>query len=70
MAKTVRKLLRERGINKGLTVVFSTEIPLTPLEPYTEEMGIRRQLPGSIAFVPSVAGLFLASKVVNDIIGH
>ncbi len=70
MAKTVRKLLRGHGINKGLTVVFSTEMPLTPLEPYTEEMGIRRQLPGSIAFVPSVAGLFLASKVVNDIIGH
>lgn len=68
MAKTVRKLLRDRGIKTGLKVVFSAEVPLTPLEPYPEESGIRRQLPGSIAFVPSVAGLFLASAVVNDIL--
>jgi len=70
MAKTVRKLLRQQGISKGLQVVFSTEVPLTPLEPYAEEAGIRRQLPGSVSFVPSVAGLFLASGVVNDILGH
>lgn len=68
MAKAVRKILRDRGVTKGLTVVFSTEIPLTPSEPYAEEVGVRRQLPGSMAFVPSVAGLFLASAVVNDIL--
>lgn len=68
MAKAVRKILRSRGVTKGLKVVFSTEMPLTPLEPYAEETGIRRQLPGSISFVPSVAGLFLASAVVNDIL--
>lgn len=68
MAKAVRKILRERGVTKGLKVVFSTEIPLTPLEPHAEESGVRRQLPGSISFVPSVAGLFLASAVVNDIL--
>lgn len=68
MAKAVRKMLRDRGITKGLKVVFSTEMPRTPLEPYVEEAGIRRQLPGSISFVPSVAGLFLASAVVNDIL--
>ena len=70
MAKAVRKILRGRGIRTGLEVVFSTELPLTPLEPYEEEAGIRRQLPGSIAFVPSVAGLFLASAVVNNILKH
>ena len=68
MAKAVRKILRDRGVTKGLKVVFSTESPLTPLEPYTEEAGLRRQVPGSMAFVPSVAGLFLASAVVNDIL--
>lgn len=68
MAKAVRKILRERGIRKGLTVVFSTEQAMTPLAPYAEESGIRRQLPGSISFVPSVAGLFLASAVVNNIL--
>ena len=70
MAKSVRKILRSRGVTKGLKVVFSTEMPLTPMEPYAEEAGIRRQLPGSIAFVPSVAGLFLASAVINDILKH
>ena len=68
MAKAVRKILRDRGVSKGLKVVFSTENPLTPLEPYAEEAGLRRQVPGSMAFVPSVAGLFLASAVVNDIL--
>ena len=68
MAKAVRKILRERGVAKGLKVVFSTEIPLTPLEPYGEEAGGRRQVTGSMSFVPSVAGLFLASAVVNDIL--
>lgn len=68
MAKAVRKILRERGVTKGLKVVFSTEMPRTPLEPHAEETGIRRQLPASISFVPSVAGLFLASAVVNDIL--
>jgi len=70
MAKTVRKMLRGRGIRAGLQVVFSPEMPIIPLEPYAEEAGIRRQLPGSIAFVPSVAGLFLASAVVNNILKH
>lgn len=68
MAKVVRKMLRSRGVTKGLKVVFSTEMSMTPQEPAVEESGIRRQLPGSISFVPSVAGLFLASAVVNDIL--
>lgn len=70
MAKVVRKLLRERGISRGLKVVYSCESPVQPGVPYPEETGIRRQLPGSIAFVPSVSGLFLASAVVNDILAH
>lgn len=70
MAKVVRKLLRERGITRGLKVVYSCEPPIQPGVPYPEESGIRRQLPGSIAFVPSVSGLFLASAVVNDILAH
>lgn len=59
MARAVRKLLRERGINKGLTTVFSTEAP---------SRAVKSDVPASIAFVPATAGLILASLVVRDII--
>ncbi len=59
MARKVRKLLRERGINRGLITVFSTEIP---------SRAIKSDVPASIAFVPAAAGLLLASLVVRNII--
>ncbi len=79
LAKVMRKELRKRQI-PALKVVYSQEEPLTPMaseasmEDYTQRDGtirpdgIRRQIPGSIAFVPSVAGLLLASVVVKDLI--
>jgi len=82
MAKAVRKQLKETGITKGLKVVFSTEQPLVPRKlaadcktdcictnPAGREFcAQRRQIPGSISFVPSVAGLILAAAVVNDLL--
>lgn len=68
LAKTMRKLLKERGIYRGLPVVFSTEPPLTPRPAEPEEAGLRRQVPGSIAFVPATAGLLIASTVVNQLL--
>ena len=79
LAKAVRKLLRKEGITKGLKVVSSTDLPLTPLSPDTnsnkgngsskDSIGAeRRQIPGSISFVPPVAGLLLAGEVVRDLI--
>ena len=68
MAKVVRKLLRERGITRNLTVVFSCEKPIEPLAAHPDEQHLRRQVPGSIAFVPATAGLFLASAVINAIL--
>lgn len=81
LAKVMRKELRKRGIT-DLKVVYSREEPLKPLE--TEESScrlncicpkgttrtctIRRQIPGSISFVPSVAGMLIASEVVKDLI--
>ncbi len=58
LAKVMRKELRDRGI-KDLKVVYSEELPVT-----------RTQTPGSIAFVPSVAGLIMAGEVVKDIINE
>lgn len=59
LAKVMRRELKKRGIKK-LKVVYSEEIPVTPRE-------VIRDAPGSIAFVPSVAGLILAGEVVKDL---
>lgn len=82
LAKIMRKELKKRGIEKGLKVLYSTEIPLVPIEndetsckhncvcpPGTKrKCSIRRQVPGSNAFVPSVAGLIIASEVIKDLL--
>lgn len=56
LAKVMRKELRERGV-KSLKVLYSSEEPM-----------IRENPPGSIAFVPSVAGLLIAGEVVRDLL--
>lgn len=61
LAKVMRKELRARGIEK-LKVVYSKE------EPIRHHNSIRIQVPGSISFVPSVAGLIIAGEVIKDII--
>ena len=69
LAKVMRKELKARGI-KHLKVVYSKEIPLTPIEDadfISDESRSRRATPGSVAFVPSVAGLILAGEVVKDL---
>lgn len=60
LAKVMRKELRNRNI-KHLKVVYSKEKPKL-------ENNIKKDVPGSISFVPSVAGLIIASEVVKDII--
>ncbi len=64
LARVMRYELKKRGIKK-LTVVYSKEIPQKPL---FEEEGERRSTPGSMSYVPSAAGLIIASAVINDII--
>ena len=69
LAKVMRKELKTRGI-KRLKVVYSKEIPLEPMEDesfVSDEKRSRRATPGSIAFVPSVAGLILAGEVIKDL---
>ena len=81
LAKVMRKQLKARGINK-LKVVYSKEEPIQPKEdlenscktecicpPGTvRKCSSRNQVPGSISFVPSVAGLIIAGEVIKDII--
>lgn len=62
LAKTVRKQLRELGINHT-KVVYSKEIPIK-----MENNNDRKKATASISFVPSVAGLIIASEIIKDII--
>ena len=63
LAKVMRKELKTRGIKK-LKVVYSKEEPIKRQE--SNEQG--KQVPASISFVPSVAGLIIAGEVVKDIL--
>jgi tRNA A37 threonylcarbamoyladenosine dehydratase len=77
LCKVMRKELKRRGI-ESLKVVYSRELPLEPLETEATSCSrncvcpknsprtctVRRRIPGSVAFVPSVAGLILAGEVV------
>ena len=71
LARIMRKECSKRGI-RHLKVLFSTEdpIPSQPDAATLEEMPEgRRALPGSVAFVPSVAGLMIAGEVIRDLCG-
>jgi tRNA A37 threonylcarbamoyladenosine dehydratase len=82
LAKVMRKELRVRGVKK-LKVVYSKEVARKPIEDMSlsckkncicppgaeRKCTDRRQIPGSNAFVPSVAGLILAGEVIKDITG-
>lgn len=83
LARTMRRELKKRGID-SLKVVYSKEEPVRPNEdteiscrnhcicpPGTvRKCTARRDIPGSNAFVPPVAGLILAGEVVKDLIGY
>lgn len=83
LAKVMRKELRQRGID-SLKVVYSKEPPIKPVETETSSCSsccicpkgtqrkctVKHQIPGSISFVPSVAGLIIAGEVIKDIINH
>jgi len=66
LARVMRRELRKRGI-ASLKVVYSTEPPRAPLQSKESAAPGKRQTPGSMPFVPSTAGLVLASAVVQDL---
>lgn len=65
LARVMRRELKKRGIER-LKVVYSREEALTPKQILSDES--KRVIPGSVAFVPSVAGLILAGEVVKDLV--
>lgn len=66
LARVIRYELKKRNI-QSLKVVYSKEKPLTPLSCEADNESRRRQIPGSTAFVPSVAGLIIAGEVIKDL---
>ena len=80
LAKVMRRECRKRGID-SLKVVYSKEKPIRPLEDMSiscrkhcicppgtvRKCTERRDIPGSTAFVPSVAGLIIAGEIINDL---
>jgi len=81
LAKVMRHELRKRGVEK-LKVVYSEEIPIKPnyddvvtcktgcvCTGGTKKCAIKRQIPGSISFVPPVAGMIIGGEVIKDILG-
>lgn len=69
LCKVMRKELKDRGI-AHLKVLYSKETPIDVSGKDTgEDKGQRRSLPGSISFVPPVAGLLIAGEVVREIAG-
>ena len=76
LAKVMRGICRKNGIDK-LKVLYSTEQPILPDTEEKERLkselkngkeGLRRDIPASNAFVPSVAGLLIAGEVIKDLI--
>ena len=83
LARVMRRELRRRGVDR-LKVVYSEEVPIRPLEdmsiscrahcicpPGTKRHCTdRRDIPGSVSFVPPVAGMILAGEVIKDLCGY
>lgn len=67
LAKVIRVELRKRGIRK-VKVLYSKEKPIKVTETEEKKGRTDRPVPGSISFVPSVAGLMIAGEVVRDIL--
>ncbi|MEE1320802.1 MAG: tRNA threonylcarbamoyladenosine dehydratase [Acutalibacteraceae bacterium] len=65
LARVMRLEMKKRGIKK-LKVLYSKEQPIKPLNPAISENG--KPIPGSISFVPSVAGLIIGGEVIKDLI--
>lgn len=73
LAKVMRHELKKRGIKK-LKVLYSEELPVKPalddMNKCKASEGLsKRQVPGSISFVPPVAGMIIAAEVIKDILG-
>ena len=68
LAKVMRKELKSRNIN-SVKVIYSKEEPINPYGNIILVDENIKRIPGSVSFVPSVAGLMIAGEVIKDLIG-
>jgi len=72
LARIMRKECAKRGL-RDIKVVYSTELPMDPVMDPSEppepqrEGSSRRSIPGSLSFVPAIAGLIMAGEVIKDL---
>jgi tRNA A37 threonylcarbamoyladenosine dehydratase len=67
LAKAVRKRLRGLGVNKGIPVVFSTEIANPDAVVEVEGEQCKRTTTGTVSYMPAIFGCYLASYVINQL---
>ncbi|MGN0318347.1 MAG: ThiF family adenylyltransferase [Lachnospira sp.] len=67
LAKVMRHELKKRNV-RHLTVLYSKEIPLTPVEE-SDEVTNKRSVPSSTSFVPPTGGLLIAAHIVRELLG-
>lgn len=70
LARAVRQRLRERGIRKGVKVVFSTETPRKDSLLLTDELPFKVSSFGTVAWLPAQFGIMLGAYAVNQLTGQ
>lgn len=66
LARAMRQMCRKKGI-RHLTVAYSVEPPHAPVLPIAQEDGLRKDVPGSMMFVPGAMGLLIASHIIRTL---
>ncbi len=69
LAKVMRRELRARGI-ESQTVLYSKEVPIKPMIEEEDEKLQKKAVPGSTAFVPATAGMYIASFIVQQLLNR
>ena len=69
LARSIRKRLHRKGIDKGLTVVFSTELTDKAAVVEVDDEENKKSTVGTISYMPALFGIYCASKVIRDLAG-
>ena len=67
LARSIRKRLHRKGIDKGLTVVFSTELTDKAAVVEVDDEENKKSTVGTISYMPALFGIYCASKVIRDL---
>jgi len=69
LAKSIRKRLHRKGINKGVAVVFSSELTDKDAVVEVDDEENKKSTVGTISYMPALFGIFCAAKVIRDLAG-